>query len=99
MSGGFVSFLIRHTGDACRMLWSFSRDGGVPLHRVWGAINGVTGAPLNAAWAMTALAFLLGLPMLWSHTAFVAIGSMSALGLFISCEQPPPPVRSQSMSL
>ena len=69
------------------MLWSFSRDGGVPLFRVWARLNRHTQTPTNAVWAMTALAFLLGLPMLWSVAAFQAIGSISSLGLWLSCER------------
>ena len=72
------------------MLWAFSRDGGVPLFRVWGAINGHLHTPLNATWAMTALAFLLGLPILFSTTAFLAIGSIMCVALYFSCESPPP---------
>jgi amino acid transporter len=71
---------------ARRMLWSFSRDGGVWLYRVWATVSKRTHTPVNAVWAMTALAFVMGLPMLWSDTAFQAIGSMSSMGLFISCE-------------
>lgn len=71
-----------------RMLWAFSRDGGVPLFRVWGAINGHLHTPLNATWAMTALAFLLGLPILFSTTAFLAIGSIMCVALYFSCESP-----------
>ncbi|EIE25063.1 amino acid transporter [Coccomyxa subellipsoidea C-169] len=67
-----------------RMLWAFSRDGGVPLHRVWGAINDHLHTPLNATWAMTALAFLLGLPILFSTTAFLAIGSIMCVALYFS---------------
>ena len=70
------------------MLWSFSRDGGVPLYRVWASVNPRTGTPTNAVWAMTALAFLLGLPMLWSIAAFQAIGSVSSIGLWLSCALP-----------
>ena len=72
-----------------RMLWSFSRDGGVPLYRVWAAVNRRTRTPTNAVWAMTALAFLLGLPMLHSLAAFQAIGSISSVGLWFSCETSP----------
>ena len=75
------------------MLWSFSRDGGVPLYRVWSAINKRTGTPLNATWAMTAMGFLLGLPMLFSSTAFLAMGSITAVGLNASCAHPPPLLR------
>lgn len=75
------------------MLWSFARDGGVPLHRVWGALNPYTGTPVNAVWAMAALAFLLGLPMLYSITVFSALVSISSIGLYVSCE-PPTPIRA-----
>ena len=68
------------------MLWSFARDGGVPMYRVWAAVSPITQTPVNAVWAMTALAFLLGIPMLWSPTAFNAIGSITSLGLYLSCE-------------
>ncbi|KAK9908694.1 hypothetical protein WJX75_001534 [Coccomyxa subellipsoidea] len=67
-----------------RMMWSFSRDGGVPLYKVWAAVNRRTRTPTNAVWAMTALAFLLGLPMLYSLAAFQAIGSISSVGLWLS---------------
>lgn len=69
----------------CRVLWSFSRDGGVPLYKVWAAINWWTGTPVNAVWAMAALAFLMGLPMLFSFTVFQAILSISSVGLYASC--------------
>ena len=39
-------------GAPARMLWSFSRDGGVPLYRVWASVNPRTGTPTNAVWAM-----------------------------------------------
>ena len=74
-----------------RMLWAFSRDGGVPLYRVWGAINEHLHTPLNATWAMTTLAFLLGLPILFSTTAFLAIGSIMCVALYFSCESLPSP--------
>ena len=35
------------------------------------------------------LAFILGLPMLSSNTAFSAVISISTIGLYISCEPPP----------
>ncbi|CAL8466365.1 g5901 [Coccomyxa elongata] len=67
-----------------RMLWAFARDGGVPLHRVWCRLNACTGTPVNAVWAMAALAFLLGLPMLYSLTIFQAVASISSVGLYTS---------------
>ena len=37
---------------ACRMLWSFSRDGGVPFHRIWSSVNPLTGTPINSVWSV-----------------------------------------------
>ncbi|BDA51279.1 Amino-acid permease BAT1 homolog [Coccomyxa sp. Obi] len=71
-----------------RMLWSFARDGGVPLHRVWCRLSACTGTPVNAVWAMAALAFLLGLPMLYSLTIFQAVASISSVGLYTSYAVP-----------
>ena len=69
-----------------RMLWAFARDCGVPLHSVWSALNVYTGTPVNAVWAMAALAFLLGLPMLYSLSVFSASISISSIGLYVSCK-------------
>jgi amino acid transporter len=73
-----------------RALWAFSRDGGLPLHRVWAAVNGRTGTPVNAVWAMTAAAFLLGLPILAfpDNLACNAVG-IACVGLDISCAHQP----------
>ena len=46
------------------------------------------GIPLNATWAMTALAFLIGLPLLHSEETFFALASISSVGLNLSCEVP-----------
>ena len=69
-----------------RMLWSFARDGGVPMHRVFCRVSTCTGTPVNAVWAMAALAFLVGLPMLYSLTFIQALASISSAGLYTSCE-------------
>jgi len=65
-----------------------ARDKGVPLSRVFQALSDYTRTPVNAVWVMAALAFLLGLPLLYSSTAFSAIASISSVGLFVSCESP-----------
>jgi hypothetical protein len=62
---------------------------GVPLYKVWVVVSKRTATPLNATWAMTALAFFLGLPILFSPSTFLAMGSISFAGLYISCELPP----------
>ena len=59
---------------------------GVPLYKVWVVVSKRTATPLNATWAMTALAFFLGLPILFSPSTFLAMGSISFAGLYISCE-------------
>lgn len=71
------------------MLWAFARDGGVPYSRVWSAVSKCTGTPVSAVWAMSALAFLLGLPMLYSLEVFQALISVSSVGLYTSCESLP----------
>lgn len=41
---------------------------------------------------MTATGFLLGLPMLFSNAAFLAMGSVTAVGLNASCAPLPSPL-------
>ena len=71
-----------------RMLWSFSRDGALPGYKLWSSVNPWTKTPVNAVMFMVTLAFILGLPMLSSVTAFSAVISISTIGLYISCETP-----------
>ena len=56
--------------------------------QVWAAVDRRLGIPLNATWAMTALAFLIGLPLLHSEETFFALASISSVGLNLSCEGP-----------
>ncbi|CAL5225906.1 g8697 [Coccomyxa viridis] len=67
-----------------RVLRAMAQARGVPLSRVFQALSVVTKTPINAVWAMAALAFLLGLPLLYSSTVFSAIASISSLGLYVS---------------
>lgn len=56
-----------------------------------------TQAPINAVWASVLCQFIIGLPLLYSYTAFAAITSISVVGLYISVRDPlaaaalPPP--------
>ena len=77
-------------GRLFRVLRAMAQARGVPLSRVFQALSVVTKTPINAVWAMAALAFLLGLPLLYSSTVFSAIASISSLGLYVSCESLPP---------
>ncbi len=56
--------------------------------QVWAAVDRRLGVPLNATWAMTALAFIIGLPLLHSSETFFALASISSVGLNLSCRSP-----------
>ena len=58
------------------------------MRQVWAAVDRRIGVPLNATWAMTALAFIIGLPLLHSSETFFALASISSVGLNLSCESP-----------
>ncbi len=55
------------------------------MAQVWAAVDRRLGVPLNATWAMTALALLIGLPLLHSNETFFALASISSVGLNLSC--------------
>ena len=76
------------TACLSRVLRAMAGDKGVPLSKVFRALNEHTRTPVNAVWAMAALAFLLGLPLLYSTSVFSAIASISSVGLYLSCEWP-----------
>jgi len=66
---------------ASRMLWSFSRDKGVPGHRWISRINSRLGVPLNAHIVVLVIMVLLGFLYLFSASAFNAlVGSSFVLG-------------------
>jgi amino acid permease (GABA permease) len=67
-----------------RMIYAFSRDGAVPGHRFWHRINPRTRTPTNSVWFAAVGAFILGVPYLWSVTAYGAITSIATIGLFIA---------------
>ena len=67
-----------------RMVYAFSRDGAVPGHRFWHRINPRTRTPTNSIWFCVVFAFVLGLPYLWSSTAYFAVTSIAVIGLYIA---------------
>jgi amino acid permease (GABA permease) len=67
-----------------RMIYAFSRDGALPLSRVWHHINPRTRTPTNAVWLAAGGAFVLGLPYLWNATAYAAVTSIAVIGLYIA---------------
>lgn len=67
-----------------RMIYAFSRDGAVPGHRIWHKINKKSRTPVNAVILAVIAAFLLGVPYLWSPTAYGAVTSIAVIGLYIA---------------
>ena len=67
-----------------RMIYAFSRDGAVPGSRFWHHINPRTRTPTNSVWLAAVAAFILGLPYLWSATAYGAVTSIAVIGLYIA---------------
>lgn len=64
-----------------RMLYAFSRDHGVLGSRWWKQVNQKTGTPINSIIAMCMAAILLGLTILGTPVAFIAISSIGIIGL------------------
>jgi amino acid transporter len=93
-SGGiFVLFLVVGAQFFCgmssvtansRMIYAFSRDGAIPGSRFWHRINPRTRTPTNSIWLAAVGAFLLGLPYLYSYTAYAAITSIAVIGLYVA---------------
>jgi amino acid permease (GABA permease) len=67
-----------------RMIYAFSRDGALPASRFWHRINPRTRTPTNSIWLAAVGAFLLGLPYLYSPTAYFAVTSIAVIGLYIA---------------
>ena len=69
-----------------RMIYAFSRDGAVPGHKWWHAINKRTRTPTNAIWLAVVLAWLLVAPAYWlgSVVAYFAVTAIGVIGLYIA---------------
>lgn len=66
------------------MIYSFSRDGALPLSNWWYHISPNLGGPVRAIWLSIVLAFILGLPGLSNPSALSALFSLTATGLYSS---------------
>ena len=71
-----------------RMIYAFSRDGAIPGSSLWHKINHRTRTPTNSIWLAAGGAFLLGLPYLYSATAYAAITSIAVIGLYVAYVAP-----------
>ena len=67
-----------------RMIYAFARDGAIPGSSFWHRINHRTRTPTNSIWLAAGGAFLLGLPYLYSPTAYFAITSIAVIGLYVA---------------
>ena len=61
-----------------------SRDGAIPLSRVWYHMDHRVGGPVRAIWLCVVLAFILGTPGLTNPTVLGALFSLTATGLYSS---------------
>jgi amino acid transporter len=71
-----------------RMIYAFSRDGAVPGSSFWHRINPRTRTPTNSIWLAAVGAFILGLPYLYSYTAYAAVTSIAVIGLYVAYVAP-----------
>src|SRR5256885_8331997 len=67
-----------------RMIYAFSRDGAVPGSEFWHGITKRTRSPTTSIWFAAVGAFILGLPYLWTPTAYAAVTSIAVIGLYIA---------------
>lgn len=67
-----------------RMIYAFSRDGALPLSRVWHTVSPRTRTPVAAVWLAALGALALGLPYLINTTAYAAVTSIAVIGLYIA---------------
>ncbi|KAF9993954.1 hypothetical protein BGZ79_001319 [Entomortierella chlamydospora] len=66
-----------------RMVFAFARDGALPLSKHLHRLN-KDKSPVAAVWFNIAFCFILGLPYIWSETAFSAIVSVNTIASSIS---------------
>ncbi|PNT73590.1 hypothetical protein BRADI_2g60597v3 [Brachypodium distachyon] len=89
---GVVAVGIFLAGVACiasnsRMGYAFSRDGAMPMSRVWHRVTKHE-VPLNVVWLSVVIAFAMALTSLGSQVAFQAMVSIATLGQYIAYALP-----------
>ncbi|HEX5405662.1 MAG TPA: amino acid permease [Pseudonocardiaceae bacterium] len=67
-----------------RMIYAFARDGALPGSGFWHRINKRTRTPTNSVWLAVVGALILTLPSLWNSTAYAAVTSIAAVGLYVA---------------
>ena len=85
--GQFFCGLASVTANS-RMIYAFSRDGGLPGSSIWHKINPKTRTPTNAVWLGVGSSAALGALSLWQNkgvsVAFFAMTGICVVGLYIS---------------
>ncbi|KAG9065889.1 hypothetical protein KI688_002186 [Linnemannia hyalina] len=66
-----------------RMVYAFARDGALPMSKRLHKLNKEK-SPVAAVWFNIAFCFILGLPYIWSETAYSAIVSVNTIASSIS---------------
>jgi amino acid permease (GABA permease) len=67
-----------------RMIYAFSRDGGIPGSKFWHHVSPRTRTPDRAIYFAVVFAFILAIPSLWSAVAYGAVISIAVIGLYIA---------------
>ncbi len=87
MMGQFFCGLASVTANS-RMVYAFSRDGGLPGSKLWHKINPKTRTPTNAVWLGVVVSALVGSLALIQkggyETAFFALTGIAVIGLYIA---------------
>ncbi len=85
--GQFFCGLASVTANS-RMVYAFSRDGGLPGSNIWHKINPKTRTPTNAVWFGIGCSAIVGMLTLYQHgtnpVAFFALTGICVVGLYIS---------------
>jgi len=85
--GQFFCGLASVTANS-RMVYAFSRDGGMPWSRLWHRINPRTRTPTNAVWVGVVTAAAVGALSLVQNrgyaVAFFALTGIAVIGLYVS---------------
>ncbi len=85
--GQFFCGLASVTANS-RMIYAFSRDGGLPGSSLWHKINPKTRTPTNAVWLGVVMSGIVGMLSLVQkggvETAFFALTGICVIGLYIS---------------
>jgi len=66
--------------SASRMVYAFSRDGGLPGHKIWAKVSPRYRTPANAIWGLFAAAMLIAV----SVKAYSAVLSIAVISLYLS---------------